>query len=312
MTVSEFRRQGAVWNLMRRALVVLLAAGSGACAAASRAPDPARPRGNEPPYPVVLAANAERREGAVAAWAALGESGRGANSTAAPVAPELQPVTATLSALPANATLMLPLVEPAGAGEAAAQEARRESLRRFIEAATALLGVKLSELSLIDVKEEGGGRRALYQQHPFSFPLRGGYGRLEIAFTPDRRIVSLSSTAIPDVERLGRALNTPRTRLTAVEAVQRIAGRVVTYDDAAGRSQSITLPTVGELAVRELVVYPLRPAAAGATGDAAVLELHIAWEVAATAAGGGPTPLLVYLDAVTGEIIAAVQASDQS
>jgi len=296
----------------RCTFVVLLAFVSGACAAASRSPDPASPRANEPAYPIVLAATAERREQALAAWAALTTTrSQGTNATpvaltpatsAASVALELQSVTATISALPADSgggALMLPLVEPAGDGAEAAQEATRESLRRFLRDAAGIVGAQLSELSLIEIQDKGDTRRAYYRQRPFAFPLRGGYGEIEIAFTPDRRIVALSSTAIPDTERLNRALNAPRTRLTAAEAVQQLAGRSVTYADAAGRSQTVIAPAAGELAARELVVYPLRPVA-GDSG-AAALELRLAWEIATS----GATPqLLIYLDAVSGDTIA--------
>ena len=294
----------------RCTFVVLLAFVSGACAATSRSPDPARPRTNEPAYPIVLAASTERREQALAAWAAFTAArAQGPNATpvattaAASVAPELQPVTATISALPTGGgtLLMLPLVEPAGDGAEAAQEATRESLRRFLRDVAGVVGATLSELSLIEINDEGGTRRARYRQRPFAFPLRGGYGEIEIAFTPDRRIVTLSSTSIPDTERINRALNAPRTRLTAAEAVQQLAGRSVTYADADGRSQTVIAPAAGELAARELVVYPLRPATGG-EGGAAALELRLAWEIAAS----GATPqLLIYLDAVTGDTIAA-------
>jgi hypothetical protein len=47
----------------------------------------------------------------------------------------------------------------------------------------------------------------------------------------------------------------------------------------------------------ELVVYPIRP-----TNDSSALELHVAWEMTV---GKGTMSYLVYLDALTGDIIAA-------
>ncbi|HEY0097622.1 MAG TPA: hypothetical protein VGB76_01600, partial [Pyrinomonadaceae bacterium] len=75
--------------------LVSLACASSSCAGA-RDPDTGRPRANEPPYPVVLAANAERREQALAGWAALARDNNLQNEPP----PQLQPVTATISALP--------------------------------------------------------------------------------------------------------------------------------------------------------------------------------------------------------------------
>jgi hypothetical protein len=283
---------------VRLALVVSLAWLAGACAG-SRAPDAGRPRANEPPYPVVLAANAERREQALAGWAALARDQNLRNEPP----PELQPVTATISGLPAtDAPLRLPLVEirdDAGQiREASQEESRREALRRFITSAGALLGVAPQNLSLVERRDEAGGtRRARYQQQPFPYPLRAGFGVLEIAFTDDRRVLSLSSTAIPDTERLTRALALLRPQqLTAEQAVERVRGRAFTYPGVSSQ-QTYTVAPDDPIIPRELVVYPVRPA-----NDQSALELHVAWEMAV---GKGATTYLVYLDAVRGEIIAA-------
>src|SRR5918911_4905469 len=78
----------------------------GACAAA-RGPEAARPRANEPVYPVVLGASTERRELALGAWQALVQA-QGLQATAQP---ELHNVTATISALPPGVAPRLPKVE---------------------------------------------------------------------------------------------------------------------------------------------------------------------------------------------------------
>ncbi|HYP01434.1 MAG TPA: hypothetical protein VER76_14690, partial [Pyrinomonadaceae bacterium] len=261
----------------------------------------------EPPYPVVLAANAERREQALAGWAAVARDQNLSNEPP----PQLQPVTATISALPAtDAPVRLPLVEirdEAGQiREESREESRRESLRRFITSASALLGVAPQNLSLVERKDETDGtRRARYQQNPFPYPLRAGFGVLEIAFTDDRRVLSLSSTAIPDTERLARALALVRPQqLTADQAIERVRGRAFTYP---GISSQLTYTVAPDdpIVPRELVVYPVRPA-----GDAAgALELRVAWEMAV---GKGEAPFLVYLDALKGEIIAAQTQAVQS
>jgi len=287
------------------ALLVSLVCLMGACAGA-RDPDPSRPRANEPPYPVVLAANAERREQALAGWAALARDQNLSNEPP----PQLQAVTATISALPAtDAPVRLPLVEirdEAGqVREESREESRRESLRRFITGASALLGVAPQNLSLVERRDEADGtRRARYQQQPFPYPLRAGFGVLEIAFTDDRRVLSLSSTAIPDTERLGRALALLRPQqLTADQAVERVRGRAFTYPGISSQL-TYTVATDDPITARELVVYPVRPA-----NDQGALELRVAWEMQV---GKGEAPFLVYLDAVKGEIIAAQAQAVQS
>lgn len=295
---------------LRLALIASLVScvgGAASSCAASRDPDPSRPRANQPPYPVILAAGAERRDQALASWAALARDQKLRNEPP----PPLQPVTATISALPPalDAPLRLPLVEirdEAGqVREASQEESRRESLRRFITGAGApLLGVTSQNLSLVERKDETDGtRRARYQQQPFPYPLRAGFGTLEIAFTDDRRVLSLSSTAIPDTERLSRALALVRPQqLTAEQAVERLRGRAFTFP---GISNPLTYTIAPDdpIIPRELVVYPVRPA-----NDAASLELHVAWEVTV---GKGTTPYLVYLDALTGDIIAAATQAVQ-
>lgn len=297
----------ARWVNFWLALVVSLVslAGVSSCAGA-RDPEPARPRANEPPYPVVLAANVERREQALAGWAALARDNNLGNEPP----PLLQPVTATISALPAtDAPLRLPLVEIRDeAGEVRDQsreESRRESLRRFILSAGALLGVAPQNLSLVERKDETNGtRRARYQQQPFPYPLRAGFGVLEIAFTDDRRVLSLSSTAIPDTERLSRALALLRPQqLTADQAVERVRGRAFTFP---GINSQLTYTVAPDdpIIPRELVVYPVRLA-----NDPGALELRVAWEMVV---GKGATPYLVYLDALRGEIIAATTQAVQT
>ncbi|HYG08944.1 MAG TPA: hypothetical protein VD835_03110 [Pyrinomonadaceae bacterium] len=289
---------------LRLALCAALVITAGACAA-SRDPDPSRPRSNEPPYPIIIAANAERRDQALAGWAALARDNNVPNEPP----PPLQPVTATISALPeSGASLRLPLVEIRNEdGQLRAnseEESRRESLRRFITGAGALLGVAPQNLSLVARTDEANGtRRALYQQQPFPYPLRAGFGLLDITFTDDRRVLSLSSTAIPDTERLSRALALVRPQqLTADQAIERVRGRSLTLSGA-GAAPTYTVAPGDPVTPRELVVYPVR-----IPNDATALELRVAWEMAV---GQGATPYLVYLDAIRGEIIAAQTQAGQ-
>jgi hypothetical protein len=288
---------------LRLALCASLLIMAGACAA-SRDPDPARPRANEPPYPIILAANAERRDQALAGWAALARD----NNVPNVPPPDLQPVTATISQLPTlDAPLRLPLVEIRDEdGQVRAnseEESRRESLRRFITGAAALLGVAPQNLSLVARTDEAGGtRRALYQQQPFPYPLRAGFGVLDIRFTDDRRVLSLSSTAIPDTERISRALALVRPQqLTADQAVERVRGRAFNFPGTPA-PLTYTVAPDDPITPRELVVYPIRPAGDAAAAATGALELRVAWELSV---GRGTTTYLVYLDAVRGEIIGA-------
>ena len=283
---------------LRLVLLACVALPLGACAAA-RPPDAGPPRASEPPYPVVLAASTERREQAAAAWQALAQE---QGLTPAPT-PEWQTVTATISALPAGVTPRLPKVELPDKGAGAQDEATREALRRFLTSTAPLLGVAAKELSLVEIRDQGAGAKvARYRQKPFPHPLRGGFGTIEIGFTADGRVVSLTSTALPDAERLARLLAAQPPKLTPQDAVARLAGRALTYTGAGGNTLSYTVAQSDQPQARELVVYPLRRA-----NDPAALELHLAWEVAV----GGGAPLVAYVDALTGDIVGAAPAPPQ-
>lgn len=288
-------------RILSASLLASLAALLCACAATTRPADPSRPRGaGDQPYPIILAADPEREELALAAWTNM----LGAANAEARPTPELRPVTATLTALPANlpAFPQMPRVIIKDEQEQSEEETR-ESLRRFIESVGPLLGVASGELSLVEITEvAGGARRARYRQAPFRFPLRNGYGDLEVTFTPDLRVTGLSSTAIPDTERLRAAIASFRgQRLTAEKAVATLTERVVTYTDAAGNQQTRTVAATGDATARELVVFPIRR-----EGEEPALELHLAWEIYLGAQG---PPLLVYVDALTGEQLAATTAN---
>ncbi len=264
--------------------------------AGMNAPNTGAPRANEPAYPLTVTAGAERREAALALWTTLT---REQGITNAP-APELQPATATVRALPAlSAPLRLPEVGDAEAEPESAEEATREALRRFIVTAQPLVGIQdQRRLSLVEVADgPAGARTARYRQRPFLYPVRGGYGNLEIVFASDRRILNLTSTALPETERLARLLAALRPNLTAAQATARLAGRAFTYTDAAGREQTRTVANAEQAVARELVVYPLLSA-----DDPSVLNIHLAWEI-----NVGPDAL-VYLDAMSGEIIASAPA----
>ncbi len=292
------------------ALYLLLAALATGCApAGTRGPSAeGPPRASAPDYPVVLAESEDRRKSALDAWASVTRAQGIENAPA----PQLQSATATVRSLPPLAApLRLPSVVVAeinrtGRGKKDAtetsgvlteEEATRESLRRFLLSLAPLLGVEAEYVSLVSIKDEQtGAKRATYEQKPFFQPLRGGYGRIEIAFTDDRRVTALTSTAIPDAGRLRTLLALPRERLTPQQAAASLSGTSYIYTDAAGVQQRRTIVDANLVSIRELVVLPVER-----TGDAPALELHLAWE----AAVGNESSQIVYVDAVTGEILRA-------
>jgi hypothetical protein len=283
-------QKGRLSKRSHAAACVLLALLLSACAT-TPTPDAAGPRPNEPPYPVLMVETPNRRAGAFQAWAKFtSEQG----ITNAP-APELQPVTATIRALPTltGTVLYLPKV---GDASPMSEENTRESLRRFITSVSPLLGAQPVHLSLIQrIDAADGTQKAIYEQRPFRYPLRVGYGIVEITFTPDRRVLQITSTAIPEIEQLQRAGAGTRPKFTAEELPAQLAGKTFTYRDAAGVEQTLTINQAEDVVVRELVVYP-RPRAT----DPTVLEFHLAWELSLKS---DPAQSAIYLDAVTNELL---------
>jgi hypothetical protein len=178
------------------------------------------------------------------------------------------------------------------------EEETRESLRRFIVSERRLLGADPAQLSLeLRTDEADGTKKARYRQQPFRRALRGGYGVLEISFTPDRRVLQIYSTCIPDTDRLRTAfVNLRLSPLTADGIAKRLMGRTLTYTDAAGNAQTLAVSNnANEITVSELVIYP-RPRAS----EPPALELHLAWEITL---GSAPAAQTIYLDAVTDEVL---------
>ena len=274
-----------------------------ACLAATRPASPDRPRPADAPKFVAVSATDARRTAALASWKTI----VGEQSAAASPAPELRPVTATITALPAglDAQPRMPLVVISDANKQTEEETR-ESLRRFIQAGATLLGVDPKELSLVEVTDaagaQAGARTARYRQNAFQYPLRNGYGEVSITFTQDLRVIALSSTAVPDAERLRRSLAAVAQGLPPFDA-NALVNRAITYTDRAGAQQTRTLTQADGINARQLVVYPTQSAT-----DPSTLELHVAWEAAA---GGPAGTLYVYVDAVTGDVLGAVEGSPE-
>lgn len=273
----------------RQAVLLLISAlVLGGCATL-QPPSATGPRGNEPAYPIVFTEDVQRREAALAAVNQLIQP-------ATPgTAPQLQPITATLGSLPSN--LGRPLYLPKlGTAPVMNEEETRESLRRFINDWQELIGADPAKLSLVArVDQPDGTRLANYEQRPFRFPIRGGYGKLEIRFAPDRRIINISSSCIPEADRIQTVLATVSPKFKAEDAINLIRSKPVTYTNATGTQSSLSLPASGELNASGLVTYIMPSRSKPDT-----LEFHLAWEIEISNAAIKN----LYLDAVTGDVVA--------
>jgi len=272
--------------LLTLALVAVVTAG--ACAA-FQPPDANGPAANRPQYPIALSDVSARLEEASVAWYQLSQRYGVPGKTEA----NLHPYTATLESLPANlaAPLYLPKV---GSQTNPTEEDTRESLRRFIVEWQRLIGADPNQLSLVERTDEPSGVKvARYEQRPFRYPLRGGFGSLVIRFRDNGQLVGFSSNCIPNAERLQAALNALSPQITAEQAVNHVkSGALV---NASGQQQNVSLPANATVEARQLVVYA-QPSKAPASG----LEIRLAWEIDVTNA-----PITkVYLDAISDEIIA--------
>jgi hypothetical protein len=213
-----------------------------------------------------------------------------ANKSASQTQVVLHPITATIVSLPPNTNLPLYLPK-VGTGALMSDEETRESLRRFINDWRNVIGAEPSQLSLVNqVNEPNGIKQVDYEQRPFRYPLRGEFGKLHIRFAPDRRLLNISSTCIPDAERLQAAIASITPAVKPEDAVKYIQDNGVTYTDVNGRPQTVKLlSNSGD--VREMVVY-VSPAQGS-------LQFHLAWEIKISNA-----PIkTVYLDAVDSKVL---------
>jgi len=252
---------------------------TGACAA-FQPTDANGPAANRPQYPIALSDVGARLEEASVAWYQLSQRYGLPGKTEA----NLQPYTATLESLPTNlpAPIYLPKV---GSQTSPTEEDTRESLRRFIVEWQTLIGAEPNQLSLVERTDEPSGVKvARYEQRPFRYPLRGGFGTLVIRFRSNGQLVGFSSNCIPNTDRLQPALNALTPAVTAEQAVNHVKTQ-----------QVVSLPGSAKIEARQLVVYA-QPAKVPPSG----LEIRLAWEIDVT---NGPITK-VYLDALSDEIIA--------
>jgi hypothetical protein len=240
------------------------------------------------PYPIVIKAEESRQNQALADWEAMTKEQGIINAPA----PNLDPITATIQSIPQMSTyLYLPKV---GVEVKMTEEETLEALRRFITTRRRLIGADPQQFSLVLKEEQANTTKVRYQQKPLPYPLRGGYGLLEIEFTEDRRILKLSSTAIPETELLRRAIADLRPQLKPEEIATYIDNRSFTYTNTNGTEQTFSFGQKEGWKLQELVIYPLVR-----LKDPAVLEFHLAWELIKDSS----ISQKVYLDAITNVIL---------
>ena len=251
------------------------------------------PRTTGPVYPVLLTEDTKRREASLILFNQLRlQHGLPENTEV-----QLQPVTATIQGVASNLG-GLPLYLPkVGIGPAMNEEETRESLRRFINEWRQLIGADRSQLSLVEqVDQPEGTKLARYEQRPFRYPLRGDNGKLQIHFSADRHVLNVTSTCIPDSERMQPELAAVTPQISWEDAVKRLQNNEILYTAANGNQQTYRLSAINVVNALGLVIYVLP---SKTRNDA--LEFHLAWELGVT-----NSPLqTVYVDAVKNEIIAA-------
>jgi hypothetical protein len=288
-TPGEILRSDMFSSSAKTAMVIAFALLSSACAA-FRATETGGPRTDVRLYPVALVDPSARLEEVSLAWYQISQQYGLQHRTEA----NLDPYTATLKSLPPEVATSIKLPKVGDAEQT--EEQIRESLRRFIVEWQRLIGATPAELSLVERTDESAGiKLARYEQRPFRYPLRGGFGNVTIRFRNDGRLLALSSNCLPNAERLQAALNAVNTQISGEEAVTRVKSQPITVTKATGQ-QSITLPDSAVLDPRQLVVYALP-----SPGQAGGLELHLAWEINVT---NGPIKT-IYFDAVSNQVIAA-------
>lgn len=290
MRKSEAKRMFAGSFRLKSLLLALAIMTMSACAA-FQPTDANGPAANRPQYPIALSDVGARLEEASVAWYQLSQRYGLPGKTEA----NLQPYTATLESLPTNlpAPIYLPKV---GSQTSPTEEDTRESLRRFIVEWQTLIGAEPNQLSLVERKDEPSGVKvARYEQRPFRYPLRGGFGTLVIRFRSNGQLVGFSSNCIPNSDRLQPALNALTPTVTAEQAVNHVRAQGISFLNAGNPQQVVPLPANAKIEARQLVVYA-QPSRVPPSG----LEIRLAWEIDVT---NGPISK-VYLDALSDEIIA--------
>ena len=271
-----------------RAIAALIAGLIGLSGCAALQPtDTNGPRTNLPAYPIIV--NEPTRIDETTLKQLSQRFGFGQNLQA-----DLRPWSAKLQGSPGNTgtSIFLPKVgnDPAHLTE----EEIRESLRRFITEWQTLIGADPNQLSLIErVDDAGGLKTARYEQRPFRYPMRGNFGTLLIRFQADRHVIDLSSTCVPNSDRLQAPLNSLVPKVTPERAVELVKGHQITAADSVGGTHSFTLSSE-TLDASQLVAY------VKLSQDQQNIEVHLAWEIDVA---NGPIKT-IYLDSITEQVIA--------
>jgi hypothetical protein len=269
---------------------LVLAIAAGGCAPL-QPPGVTGPKANERVYPLVFSEDSQRREGSVLALNQLIQP----TGNPGTFAPDLQPITATIKGLPANPVrpLLLPKV---GTEPTMNEDETREALRRFIRDLRELIGSDPAKLSLIErLDQPDGSKLAIYQQRPFRYPIRGNYGKLEIRFTADRRVINISSTCIPQADRIQTAFSALNVRPKFEDAIKKIRENGIMYTDRNGTAQTHKIPAANEINTRGLMIYVLP-----SNSQPDTLEFHLAWEINPDNA----SIKAAYVDAINFETVA--------
>lgn len=285
MCARSFIARGLILTVALLALLI-----AAACAAFQPA-DVNGPTSNAPQYPVGLSDVGTRLEEASVAWYQLSQQYGLPGRTEA----NLHPYTATIESLPANlrAPIYLPKV---GSPANSTEEDTRESLRRFIVEWQRLIGAEPNQLSLVErIDEPSGVKIARYEQRPFRYPLRGGYGTLVIRFRGNGQLIGFSSNCIPNADQIQATMSGLTPKLTGEQAVNRIKTQPLTVTNASGQQQTVSLPANANVTAQQLVIYA-QPSKDPPSG----LQMRLAWELEVA---NGPLKR-VYLDAISDEIIA--------
>src|ERR1043165_3737764 len=225
------------------ALAMTIAVTSISCAA-FRPTDVNGPTTNGPQDPITLSDVGTRLEEASVAWLQLSQRYGLPGKTEA----NLQPYTGTIQSLPAN--LSAPIRLPKVSTQAIpTEEETRESLRRFIVEWQRLIGADPNELSLVERTDDPSGiKLARYEQRPFRYPLRGGFGNLTIRFRSNGQLVGFSSNCIPNTERVQTSLNGLTPKVTGEQAVNHIKTQPFT----GANGQTLSFPANATVEARQL------------------------------------------------------------
>ena len=236
----------------------------------------------------MIVEDAQTRESTLlAARQLVGENGAQQNSVV------LQPITSTVQSIaPTQTPIFLPKL---GTNAVMSEEETRESVRRFIDSWRGLIGADPSQLSLENwVVQPDKTVVANYLQRPFRYDLRGNYGKFQIQFAPDRRVLSLTSSCIPNADRLQTSLNAINPSVKREDAVKYVQQNQIVYSDTNGRNESFKVGASAGVIARQLVFYALPE-------NANTLAIHLAWAVELTDA---PVKT-VYVDAIEAKILGA-------